>query len=686
MSKEKTLAEHARGSGPFALFEEEGHLRCGKVIAEAQASLQVEQASGRRSKVKHNQLLLRFSPPAPQDLLGEAKSLAAELDVAFIWEVCSPAADVDLDFVALASEYFGRGPNAVQACAMLMCLQDSPIWFLRRGRGLFRPQSREHIDRALQALERRRRQDDMVQAWAKQLAENQWPQDWLDPQGLAGLVRPISLLLKPDKQSLAYRALELACQTRQLSAARLLLSCGQFASPLQLHQELFAREQFPKGLETNPPPIELDRAIAALKLPIDALDQAAVEAFSIDDSSTTEIDDALSLSISYANDGQTMSELCLGVHIAAPAMLLTPESRWDAIAKERMSTVYAPGQKIQMLPEAIVRCFSLDEGRLCPALSLYVRFNAQCEVIGEETRLEKVKVVANLRHDQLESSIDEEVIEAWERGEWPQPVLAEPVMQVLGQLWRLAKQLQAEREIVRGRPEPRFRSDFHFRIEADRVEIEQRRRDAPLDRIVAEMMILANSRWGRWLALNRLPGIFRSQSMGRARMTTHPIAHQGLGVGQYVWATSPLRRYADLVNQRQLLALATRQRPPFLQESADLHQVIAGFDARYDAYSDYQSRMERYWSMRWLQQLQNEASGQGGRFRAVALREQRARLRDAPLVFALPDMPDGHAGRGLMVAIVKMDLIDLTLEARMLAWDDEAIDANLGSDHATPPA
>jgi exoribonuclease-2 len=210
-----------------------------------------------------------------------------------------------------------------------------------------------------------------------------------------------------------------------------------------------------------------------------------------------------------------------------------------------------------------------------------------------------------------------------------------------------------------------------------------------LDRIVAEMMILANSRWGRWLALNRLPGIFRSQSMGRARMTTHPIAHQGLGVGQYVWATSPLRRYADLVNQRQLLALATRQRPAFIQESAELHQVIAGFDARYDAYSDYQSRMERYWSMRWLQQIQSEASAQGGRFRAIALREQRARLRDAPVVFALPDMPEGHAGRGLWVSLVKMDLIDLTLEVRMLAWDDEATDAtdaNNDSGHAVLPS
>ncbi|MEY3184195.1 MAG: hypothetical protein RLZZ613_883, partial [Pseudomonadota bacterium] len=205
MSKDQTNAAQVHGSGPFALFEEEGQLRCGKLLAEAPASVQIEQASGRRSKVKQNHMFMRFSQPGPQDLLVQAKAMAAELDVAFIWETCNQETAGDLDFMALASEYFGSGPNAVQACAMLTCLQEAPIWFLRRGRGLFRPQPREQIDRALQALERRRQQDDMVQAWADLLAQDQWPEDWLDPQGPAGLVRPIALLLKPDKQSLAYR-------------------------------------------------------------------------------------------------------------------------------------------------------------------------------------------------------------------------------------------------------------------------------------------------------------------------------------------------------------------------------------------------------------------------------------------------------------------------------------------------
>jgi len=126
-------------------------------------------------------------------------------------------------------------------------------------------------------------------------------------------------------------------------------------------------------------------------------------------------------------------------------------------------------------------------------------------------------------------------------------------------LWRLTLALAAQRERVRGKPEPRARADFSFYVERangdERVRIVQRRRDAPLDRIVAEMMILANSEWALMLADHGVPAVYRSQQAGRVKTGTHPLPHQGLGVPQYMWTTSPLRRYADLVNQRQLLAV-----------------------------------------------------------------------------------------------------------------------------------
>ena len=112
MSKDQTNAAQVHGSGPFALFEEEGQLRCGKLLAEAPASVQIEQASGRRSKVKQNHMFMRFSQPAPQDLLVQAKAMAAELDVAFIWETCNQE-------IALA---FNSLSNVVQVKFMLFHL------------------------------------------------------------------------------------------------------------------------------------------------------------------------------------------------------------------------------------------------------------------------------------------------------------------------------------------------------------------------------------------------------------------------------------------------------------------------------------------------------------------------------------------------------------------------------------
>jgi exoribonuclease-2 len=734
--------------------------------------LQIELQGGRRIKVRMQQVVLRFDAVPSAPLLPQAQALAESMDVALIWEF---APHDDVDFEQLAVEYFGAKPSAVQRCATLLCLQAAPIWFQRRGRGLFRAHNRAQIEKALASVERRRQLEARIQAWAEALAAGKWPEAWVGSDDEhAEAVDPIALLAKPDRQSSAYRALDAAAKATRLSMPQLVLRTGAIADEAQFHRGVFAREQFPKGLDPQFAPDELAPELGLLRARIRALPIAPVAAFSVDDSSTTEIDDALSVqwhgtrtpSGQTASGGDASGEVAagraatgvvasalaaigvvasavavpgvvaprktgevwtIGVHIAVPALLLEPGNRWDRIARERMSTVYAPGEKIQMLPEPIVRAFSLDSGAPRPALSLYLHLGSDFEVVGEETRLEQVPIRANLRHDKLGELVTVEALERWWQAAFPESIgncaaleegqselkalgrlnpqpqdespqkfppdlPAEPtrdrpqdlprelpqdlpqdlpreLQPALALLWRLALHWQAQREAQRGRPEARFRSDFQFRLEGNRVEIVERQRDAPLDRITAELMILANSRWARLLALNRLPGIFRSQQMGKVRMTTHPIAHQGLGVSHYIWATSPLRRYADLVNQRQLLALSTRQRPPFSTEDTDLHAVIAGFDARYDAYGTYQDRMERFWAMRWVEQ------GGQRRHLAVALREQRVRFIHAPLLLSLVELPEGFAGRRLWIEVLRMDWVELSVEARMLHWDDPGEDA-----------
>jgi exoribonuclease-2 len=179
-----------------------------------------------------------------------------------------------------------------------------------------------------------------------------------------------------------------------------------------------------------------------------------------------------------------------------------------------------PGWKLTMLPDALVRAYTLSEGQACAAISLYARFDeASLEPMGFETRIERVQVASNLRHDLL----DEQISEASLCGEAP---ASYPHATELAFAFRLARALKSRRELVRGKPEVFNRPDYNFRLErevdgepdgTERVQIAPRRRGAPLDLIVSEAMILANSHWGGWLAEHNVPAIYRSQSSRHRR-------------------------------------------------------------------------------------------------------------------------------------------------------------------------
>jgi exoribonuclease-2 len=189
-------------------------------------------------------------------------------------------------------------------------------------------------------------------------------------------------------------------------------------------------------------------------------------------------------------------------------------------------------------------------------------------------------------------------------------------------------------------------------------------------------MILANAAWGQLLADQRVPGIYRSQQAGgRVRMSTQPLPHHGLGVAQYGWSTSPLRRYTDLVNQRQLIAVVSAQEPPYAAGDAELFAVISAFDARYTAYAEFQQRMERYWCLRWIAQQAQP------RLKAVVVRDELIRLAEAPLYLRMPELPAMglSPGQPIIVDITALDELELSVSARFVsvaqaaAGDDNAM-------------
>ncbi len=151
-----------------------------------------------------------------------------------------------------------------------------------------------------------------------------------------------------------------------------------------------------------------------------------------------------------------------------------------------------------------------------------------------------------------------------------------------------------------------------------------RPRGSPLDKLVAELMIFVNSTWGKVLADARAPGLYRTQANGKVKMSTRPGEHQGLGLAHYLWASSPLRRYSDLVNQRQLIAMVAGAKPPYGENDAELYAALADFEATYAVYAEFQDRMEHYWCLRWL--LQEEV----GETTATVIRDNLVRFDACP--------------------------------------------------------
>jgi len=612
------------------LFEEDGAFKAGTILSGTDASYLVELSTGKRTKVKSAHILLRFEQPAPSALLAGAQRDADAIDVDFLWE-CAP--QVEFNFEQLAREYHGHAPSATESAAILFRLHGAPVHFHRKGRGRFRPAPPDILKTALAAVERKRQQEALKQQYVGELAAGRVP----EPIG----ARAIAMLVAPDRNSIEFKALEQAAAAAHMSPLRLLLKLRAIPSAYRWHLDSFAALSFPRGTGFA---VDLEIPSARDELPL-----ADVEVVSIDDSATTEIDDGFSLR-------RIGASVRVGIHIAAPAVALKRGDALDAVARARMSTVYAPGLKYTMLPQAFVDAFSLNEGRLVPVLSLYLEVDPESFAIrSHETRVECARVTSNLRHDQLDDIVTEDRVAAGMTDVAHGDLLAT--------LWRFACVLRARRESVRGRPEPVGRVDYSFVLngagEDAQVQIRPRRRGAPLDLIVSELMILANSTWGAWLAHEGRAGIYRSQALGRVRMSTTPAPHDGIGVSHYAWSSSPLRRYVDLVNQRQLIAAVRAEAAPYAPNDAELFATVSAFDAAYSAYAEFQDKMERYWCLRWLRQEKTARIG------ATVLKEEIIRLDHMPYVARLPGLPALARGRRIEVDILGADEIDTTLELRL---------------------
>ncbi len=644
------------------LYEEGGDIKIATVQSTSGSgdteSWQATSLSGKKIKLKAKEVWLRFEKPEAQAVMDEANTLSKEIDLQLLWD-CAP--DEEFGLVDVSLEYFGAQATIPQQVSLAIALQGAPVFFRRKGRGRFQRAPLEQLQAGLAALERKQKEIEQQTVWQKELVMGACP------EALKSSAK--QLLFSPDKNTSAYKALIAACTETGESPAQLMIRCGAIDSPLAYHQGLFLKSHFPSGAAHNEglgvDPTAYAAAIA--ELPI-----AEVQAFSIDDSGTTEIDDALSVT-DLAGGGHR-----IGIHIAAPGLAISKDDPLDQVARSRMSTVYFPGDKITMLPDSVIELFSLDAGASRPALSIYVEIDAE-GVLDRDSllmRAEMVPIAANLRLEDIEHQVSDESL--------ADEAASYPYRKELGVLWKAAKYLHAGRQEKRianglraeqlGLIDPNaLARDFHFQIQdldgSVRVEIVPRQRGSILDTIVAEWMIFCNSASGQLLADHGLPGLFRTQKGWgplRTRMQTTPGPHEGLGLDYYAWCTSPLRRYSDLVNQWQLIALAkhgvtAKMVAPFPPRDATLMGIAADFESCYQTYGEYQDRLEKYWCLQWISQ-----DGGSKNVYVRHLKEGMSRLELIPLHLPIPELASQPRMTRAEVVVADIDLLQLSAAVRVL--------------------
>lgn len=579
-------------------YEESGQFKVAAVVQKNDATYQVDTQHGKRTKVKANNVFAEFDGDMAA-FLENAQAQAADIDTDLLWEVCG---EEEFSAQAIAEEYFGHTPTKTELAATLIALYAAPMYFYKKAKGVFKAAPEETLKQALAAIERKKQQDAQIDEWAEALKNGKMPSE------IAADLKTI--LHAPDKQSLTYKAFTKAADALKTSAYELAKQTGSIQSIPQYLQDGFEIKYFPKG--TGFPDIALPG--------LPELPRADVAAFSIDDESTTEVDDALSLT----DLGNGIKRV--GIHIAAPSLAVAQGSAIEKTIMERLSTVYFPNGKITMLPEEWIAAFSLDAGAYRPAVSIYFDVDSEFNVSAPVCKTEAVNIAENLRiqtiepHFNAETGLDEGGAKMFAHHDdliW---------------FYRFAVALQK----ARGKYEPERAPQYDYSIELDdngTVSVVRRERGSPIDTLVSEMMILANSTWAEMLDANDLPGLFRVQPSGKVRMSTKSEPHIGMGVQHYGWFTSPLRRAADYINQKQLLSLIDGSEPLYRKSDAELFAALRDFDAAYTAYADFQRQMEAYWSLVWLQQ-QGKTE-----LTATVLKEDLVRIEGLPLTTRATGIP-----------------------------------------------
>jgi len=590
--------------GSFVLFFQHGELVGALCTARTGSHLQVLCAGGQVMSLAEQRVVhvqpFEGDPGTVQAVARMAaleecqKQLAACIDPESLWKILP---DVPCEYTSreLARIAFGEAACVDHAAAVVRALQHDHVYFKFNGQG-YRALDAEQTEHSRARAEREqelREEIERCSAWLHAFVNSRD----LDNGARHLCARYLLQFAVFGTSAPQYPHIRTIIRQAGLSPGRrecfnILVRMGVCSSDENL---LLARYGVPS--------LWPDDALREVETLIDPhaqqrSDAVCLETWSIDDPGTRDIDDA----ISFEQEGGLLR---VGVHITDAASQLAPGCALDREAARRGTSLYLPEGAIAMLPpEVSEKRLSLIAGQERPVVSIFVSIDASGHAVKRSLRLSTVRVKRRLSYEDVNDDIR----------------CGGPFKRLYGVMERVRAARRAAGASSVSIPE------MQVRLNRDReVVLRLRERETPAQALVAECMILANHSAALFLRTHAVPALFRTQKPSRAAdapgsddmslaerlrlrrafnrtvIETRPCVHAGLGLDCYCSITSPMRKYLDLVMQRQLVA-AVLGRPPVYPED-QLRDISVALQPVLTRASLVESERRRYWLFKKMEPL-----------------------------------------------------------------------------------
>ena len=586
----------------IALLRKSGHFLLGLVRVGADNRLWATGSDGKHFRISQQQLIwetgIEVADGALPAWLMEAERLSPELDSAEAWDLV--VEDLPgLTLEDLAGLVCPQPLTEIQQAALLLGLFTAEFQLFAAEPPNLRPRSRDDVARQVAKQEEQQRsaeEEAQFAAWlagstAGELTPRQ--RQWLDmvvdyvavgdsstaARAAKGWLRHLGG--GPDQRRTGFDALV----ARGVFDPDEFLTLRRLRVPTSFSAEALAAAE---ADELAHPTVDEGRR-----------DLTDLDVFTIDEASTVDIDDGLSLR-------QTEDGYEVGVHIVDAAALVKVGGTLDQAARERMTSLYLPENTLPMLPRALSESRgSLSQGSNRRAVSLLMQWSRDHQLLDWELSRSTVCSRRRYTYTEADAALD---TDSADEGH------ALRILQAIAQTLRADRMADGALEMER--PEVKVAVDAERNITVSVTPV-----PTPARRMVAEFMVLANQLMGERLRDCGVPAIYRTQDpvsmedvpdtsvdavrhyhilrqIRPSRLTTTPGPHALLGVEPYVQATSPLRRYLDMVVQRQLTSAIDGFDPPYSPD--DLKGLIGEADATLRDLNRAEDERKRYWAFKHL--------------------------------------------------------------------------------------